>query len=163
LRGVDDGLRQELAALALRGVEYLFFGPAWQRLAADWQPDPSNPTIFFNGPRQAIAVAFNDDYKSPPFSDSARWGANYLPEDGLASGVETYHVWGTLSYAHDFSQAGAASLENRYLKRALECWTGHDGYASLLADFARQAGEPSNDNSANWIGFVGRLQNLGVR
>ena len=163
-RGVDDARRAELEAVLVKGVDYLMFGPAWQRIPNGWQPDPAHPTLFLSGPRQAIAIAPSDDYRSPPFSDRARWGANYLPADGLAGGVEIFHPWQALAYASDATQETAGKgLENRYLKRALACWTGHASYAALLADFAQQQGDPSQDNSSNWTGLAARLQALGVR
>ncbi|MBI5362772.1 MAG: hypothetical protein HZA53_06305 [Planctomycetes bacterium] len=163
-RGVDEARRAELEALLVKGVEYLFFGPPWQRIQNDWQPDPAHPTLYLSGPRQGIAIAPNDDYASPPFSDVKRWGARYLPADGLCGGVEIFHPWQALAYASDATQGSAGKgLENRYLKRALDCWTGHASFATLLADLEQQASDPSQDNSSNWTGLAGRLQALGVR
>lgn len=163
-RGVDDARRAELEALLVQGVEYLLFGPAWQRIQNDWQPDPAHPTLYLSGPRQGIAISPNDDFASPPFSDAKRWGARFLPADGLCGGVEIFHPWQALAYASDATQTTAGKgLENRYLKRALDCWTGHASFAALLADFEQQASDPSQDNSSNWTGLAGRLQALGVR
>jgi hypothetical protein len=52
-RGVDDETRGGLEARG-QGVDYLFFGPAGPRRES-WQPYPAKPTLFLQGPRQAIA------------------------------------------------------------------------------------------------------------
>src|SRR6185503_1226560 len=92
-RGVDDERRKMLERLAVRGVDYLCWGPPWAKQQASWQPDPAHPTRFLQGPRHGIAISLNDDYQSPPFSDEARWGANYMPPDGLGGGIEYFHPW----------------------------------------------------------------------
>jgi len=131
-RGVDDEKRGALEQLAVRGIDYMFFGPPWARLPSSWQPYPAKPTLFRQGPRQAIAVALNDDYETAPFCEQS---PEYLPPDGLGLGVEWYHPWAALSYAQEITDATAGSgLANRYLKRAIEC--------------------------GNWIGFLGKLQSL---
>jgi hypothetical protein len=157
-RGVDDAKRAELEKLALRGIDYLFFGPPWARVANSWQPYPARPSLFLQGPRQAIAVAPNDDYRSPPFCDQS---PEFLPADGLGLGVEWFHPWGALSYAEEISDSTAGKgLENRYLKRAIDCGRPHKNWRELVQDFAEQASDPSYDNSANWIGFLGKLESL---
>jgi hypothetical protein len=163
-RGVDDTRRQGLERLVVRGLEYLMWGPPWQSEKASWQPDPAHPTIFLHGPRQGIAVAMNDNYATPPFCDESRWGPNYLPEDGLGSGIETFHVWLPLEYAHEITDATAGhGLENRYLRRTLDCGVGHKDWRELVKDLHQQTQSSSFDNSANWIGLLGTLQSLGVR
>lgn len=163
-RGVDEPRRAVLSKLAQRTGEYLLFGPPWQRIASEWQPDLDHPTLFFQGPRQGIAVSLNDERATPVFSDASRWGKDYMPADGLGGGVEIVTIWPFLAYLADWTQASAgAGLDNRYLKRALECWTPHASFKDLLASFHEQAADPSNDNSVNWIGLVGMLQALGVR
>lgn len=163
-RGVDDPRRKELEALAVRGVDYLMWGPPWARVANDWQPDPAHPTIFLQGPRQGIAIGLNDNYATPPFCDASRWGGGYLPKDGLGGGVEIFHPWAALSYAAECTQESAGKgLDNRYLRRTLDCWTPHASWKSLALDLHRQASDPSLDNSMNWIGLLGKLQSLGVR
>jgi hypothetical protein len=163
-RGVDDKRRAALGEIVVRGLTYLFWGPPWARLPNGWQPDPAHPTIFLQGPRQGIAIAPNDDYASPPFCDEARWGPNYLPEDGLGQGVEIFHPWAALSYAQEITNDTAGSgLDNRFLRRALDCWTVHKDWHDLVKDLEEQTANSSFDNSANWIGFLGKLQSLGVR
>jgi hypothetical protein len=163
-KGVEDARSEQLSRLAQKAGEYLFFGPPWQRIKSDWQPDPAHPTIFFSGPRQGIAVSMNDERATPVFSDSARWGPNYLPKDGLGQGVEVWTVWTTLQYLSDWTQASAgAGKNNKWLKRSLDCWKGHANYSELLKSFHEQAENASNDNAQNWIGLAGVLQNLGVK
>jgi len=162
--GVDEARTAQLAGLAEKAGEYLFFGPPWQRIQADWQPDPAHPTLYFQGPRQGIAVSLNDDRKEAVFSDAARWGANYLPKDGLGQGVEIWTVWPTLQYLSQWTQETAGSgRNNKWLKRALDCWSTHASYAGLLKSFHEQARDASSDNAQNWIGLAGVLQNLGVK
>ena len=163
-RGVDDERRGALEKLAVKGVDYLMWGPPWARIQASWQPNPVSPTIFEQGPRQGIAVSMNDNFATPPFSDAERWGPNYLPSDGLAGGVEIFHPWAALSYAQEITNDSAgAGLENRYLRRALDCAVPHKDWKSFVEDLHKQALDPSMDNSANWIGLLGKLQSLGKR
>jgi hypothetical protein len=157
-RGVDDAKVTELGRLGQHTADYLLFGPPWQRIPADWQPDPAHPTIFYQGPRQGIAVSMNDERVTPVFA------ANELPKDGLGGGVEIITLWPALAYVAEWTEGSAGKgLENKYLKRALDCWTPHASYKELAKAFAEQAGDPSRDNSVNWIGLLARLQNLGVR
>ncbi|MBL8859863.1 MAG: hypothetical protein JNL28_15255 [Planctomycetes bacterium] len=163
-RDVDEARRAQLGELARRGTDYLFFGPPWQRIQADWQPDPAHPTRFFQGPRQGIAVSLNDDRATPVFSVAEKWGANYLPPDGLGGGVEIWTIWPTLQYVAEWTDPSAGKgLENKYLKRTLDCWTTHANYRELVESFHEQAADASSDNAQNWIGLAGVLQNLGVR
>ncbi len=163
-RGSDDGRRAALEKLGLRAVEYLDFGPPWARQPASWQPDPANPTLFLQGPRQAFAVSRNDERKTPPFSDAKHWGANYLPPDGLGGGVEITYPWAALDWAariHDGSATGGTS--NRYMKRLLEVAMPCNSWTERLRQFGEAASNASTDNSGNWVGLVGRLQAQGVR
>ena len=163
-RGVDDARREALEAIVVRGVEFLFFGPAWMRAPNSWQPDPAKPTLYWYGPRQAIAVSMNDNYATPPFCDEARWGKNYFPPDGFGLGVEWYHSWAPLEYASRITDGTAGEgLANRYLRRTIDCGKGHKGFKDLIADFGEQASDPTYDNSYNWIGLLGRLQGLGLK
>ena len=104
----------------------------------------------------------NDERATPPFCDAKGWGESYLPPDGLGGGVEIFHVWAALSFAQQITSA-SAGLQNRYLRRALDCWIPRSSAAELLHAFYEQAADPSADNSANWIGLAGKLQSLGVR
>lgn len=163
-RGVDDPRRKELAELARRGIEYLLWGPPWSKLPADWQPDPAHPSRFMAGPRWAFAISNNDNYATPPFCDRAKWGLNYLPADGLGGGVEIFQVWHALAYTADATQEShGKGLENRYLKRAIECGDGAATFAGLLEALYKQMNDPSMDNSDQWAGLAGRLQALGIR
>jgi hypothetical protein len=163
-RGVDEPRRVALEKLALRTVEYLFFGPPWQRIPSDWQPDPSHPTLFFQGPRQGIAVSMNDERATPVFSDASRWGPNYLPADGLGGGVEIVTIWPALEYGARITEDTAGhGLSNRYLKRALDCWTPHKTAGELLHAFYDQAVDPYADTSVHWIGLAALMQSLGVK
>jgi hypothetical protein len=163
-RGVDDARREALEGIAVRGIDYLFFGPPWTRAPNSWQPDPAKPTLYWHGPRQAIAVAMNDDFATPPFCDEAHWGKGYMPADGFGLGVEWYHAWAALEYAAAITEGKAGEgLANKYLRRTIDCGKGHTGYKDLLQDFAEQASDPTYDNSANWIGLLGRLQGLGAK
>ncbi|MBL8860726.1 MAG: hypothetical protein JNK02_01845 [Planctomycetes bacterium] len=164
-RGRNERLTQDLEALSVRAVEYLDFGPVWQRIPAGWQPDPARPSIFQQGPRSAFAISRNDERATPPFSDARHWGPNHLPEGGLGGGVEITYPWAALDWAARITEGGAAGrgLANRYLRRALDCGTPRSNWSERLAEFAETASNPSTDNSANWVGLVGRLQSLGVR
>jgi hypothetical protein len=93
-----------------------------------------------------------------------RWGPNYLPPDGLGQGVEIWTVWPTLQYLSDWTDGRDGSgKNNKWLKRALDCWTTHATYAALLDSFHESAQDASSDNAQNWIGLAGVLQNLGVK
>lgn len=163
-RGVDEPRRRGLEALVVAGLDYLMWAQPWARGPNSWQPDPAHPTLFLNGPRQGIAIAMNDDYATPPFSDAARWGPNYLPEDGLGSGIEIFHTWLPLAYAQEITNETAGrGLDNRYLRRTLDCGMGHKDWRDLVKDLHEQTTSSSFDNSANWIGLLGKLQSFGVR
>lgn len=164
-RGSDDARARQLEQLAVRAVEYLAFGPPWQRQAAGWQPDPARPTLFLQGPRAAIAISRNDERATAPFSDVRAWGANFLPPDGLGGGVEITYPWAALDWASRCTDGGAAGtgLSNRYLKRVLDCATPRASWTERLTEFGEGASNASTDNSANWVGLVGRLQSMGVR
>lgn len=161
-RGVDDQRRSALETLALRGLDYMMWGPLWGRQLNSWQPQPPTPPLWNQGPRSGIAISPNDDYKSPPFSNASVYGPNYVPPDGLGGGIEFFHPWAALSWAAEITDGRAGSgLDNRYLKRALDCGHPHANWRALLDDFYEQASNTSFDNSANWIGLLARLQVLG--
>jgi hypothetical protein len=164
-RGVDAGRTRALEDLSVRAVDYLDFGPVWQRIPAGWQPDPARPTIFEQGPRAAFAISRNDERATPPFSDASHWGPSYLPEGGLGGGVELTYPWGSLDWAARITDGTAAGtgLANRYVRRALDAGSPRSNWSERLAEFAQGASSSSTDNSANWCGLVGRLQSLGVR
>lgn len=164
-RGVLDEEREELEQLVVRTVEYLFWGPVFRKFAPPYQPDPKNPRYVY-GPLAAIPVALNDQRATPPFSDIEHWGEGYLPDDFQYKHVDTSYVWQALSYAHEITDGRGdhgAGLGNRYLSRALACGEPRESFRALLRGFYEQALSPSLDDSKNWIGFVGKLQNLGVR
>ena len=162
LREVDDERRKALEDVALRGVDYLFFGLPWARIQNSWQPYPSRPSIFLQGPRQGIAVGLNDNFATLPFCYAEKWGPNYMPPDGLRLGVEWFHPWAALSYAHQITDGGkdGPGLRNKYLRRAIDCGKAHKTFKDLVADFAEQASDPTYDNSPNWIGLLGKIQAL---
>lgn len=163
-RGVDDAARTELEALVLKGLDTLLFGPPFQSVLAEYQPDPDRPTLYLQGPRQTIAVSLDDERATPPFSDAGRWGPNYAPKDGFGGGVEIVHVWTALAYAESISRESAGrGLANRFLRRALECGGHRATFDELAKALADEAADPWSDNSGNWIGLAGRLQALGVR
>lgn len=163
-RGVDEDATASLEALALRCVDYLFFGPVFRKFQTPYQPDPQNPTRFVYGPLAAIPVSLNDGRKTPPFSDVEHWGEDYLPDDFVFRHVDTTYVWEALSFAHEISEdTDGKGLANRYLRRTLSCSAGFESYRDLLRNFYEQSADASLEDSKNWIGLVGKLQNLGVR
>lgn len=163
-RGVDDARRQELEKLALKSLDFLMWGPPWAKQLNSWQPPPPAPPSWWQGPRIGIAISPNDNYKSPPFSKDPVHGPNHLPPDGLGGGVEFFHPWCALSWAQEITEGRAGSgLENRYLKRGIDCGHPHGSWRELVDDFYEQASNSSSDNSANWIGFLGKLQSLGLK
>jgi hypothetical protein len=87
-----------------------------------------------------------------------------LPPDGLGSGIEIFHTWLPLDYAQEITDDSAGhGLENRYLKRTIDCGNGHKDWRDLVRDLEKQTESSSFDNSANWIALLGKLQSLGVR
>ena len=116
--------------------------------------------VTLSGPRWHFAVAPEGGV---PYSDSEHWGENYLPEDGLDGGVETFYAWAALEYGALISEGKAGiGLGNIYLRRARATWTQPRTWGALLSEMFAQASRDSNDNSGNWAGFVGRLQVLGA-
>jgi hypothetical protein len=166
-RDVDPENTRTLEELAVRTVDYLFWPPVFQRFQTPYQPDPENPTRFVFGPLAAIPVAMNDGRKTPPFSDEGHWGADYLPMDFVFKHVDTTYVWEALSYAHEVTDREGSEfgrgLKNRFLQRTLACGPGFQSYGALLQNFHDQSADASLEDSKNWIGLVGKLQNLGVR
>ena len=163
-REVEEIERFKLEMLAVQTVEYLFWGPVFRRFKTPYQPNPSKPRYVY-GPLAAIPVALNDGRKTPPFSDASHWGANYLPDDFTYRHVDTAYVWQALSYAHQITngdEGSGAGLQNRYLKRVLACGQSHTSFSQLMHTFREQAANASIDDSKNWIGLFGKLQNLGV-
>lgn len=162
-RGVDEARRSALEKLALRTLDYLYWGPPFARVAADWQPDPAHPSVYLQGPRWGFAISKNDPYETPPFADAAKWGPNYMPADGLGGGVETYHCFWALDWGRQISESSAGrGLDNKYLRRTLECWVPHKDFGELKKALEEQTRDESQDNSCNWIPFLGALQALGV-
>jgi hypothetical protein len=162
-RGVDDDRRKMLEQLALKSIDFLMWGAPWAKQLSSWQPAPPAPPLHWQGPRIGIAISLNDNYKTPPFAKDAR-GPNYLPLDGLGGGVEFFHPWCALSWAQEITDGRAGSgLENKYLRRGMDCGHPHESWRALLDDFAEQAQGSWSDNSANWISYLGKLQSLGLR
>ena len=164
-RGVDAASRLGLEKLALKTIDYMFWGPLFQRFKPPYQPDPNVPRYVW-GPLSAIPIAPNDGRKTPPFSDAKHWGRDYLPTDFRYKHVDTVYVWQALSFAHDITRAderAGKGRDNRYLARALDCWETYESYSELLQAFYAQTAERSVDDSKNWIGLVGKLQSMGVR
>jgi hypothetical protein len=159
LRGVDDARRVELEALVLRGIETLYFSPLFQRIPNNWQPDPANPTIFVQGPRQVMAVSRNDDYATPPFSDASVYGPHYQPEGGYLGNVEYFHCAWALDYAARLAPPDQAE---RFRHRILDCGVPDASYAERYAGWQKQAPDDSYDNSSNWVEFAGWLQRSGL-
>ena len=159
LRGVDDARRVELEALVLRGIETLYFSPLFQRIPNNWQPDPANPTIFVQGPRQVMAVSRNDDYATPPFSDASVYGPHYQPEGGYLGNVEYFHCAWALDYAARLAPPDQAE---RFRHRILDCGVPDASYAERYVGWQKQAPDDSYDNSSNWVEFAGWLQRSGL-
>jgi len=161
LRGVDDGRRQALEELFLRTVDYLYWGPVWQRREKERRG--GGEPVFEEGPRWAFAVARSDDYATPPFSDAGRWGKDYLPPDGFNGGLELTYGYCTLSLAAELTQeSDGVGAQNRYLRRVLRYGPGYaDLDAVWRALFLGQA-ERGLDRTSTMGGFLARLQELGV-
>lgn len=164
-RGADEARSREVEELALRAVEYLYFGPPFQRVLAEWQPDPRNPSVFVQGPRWGFAISKNDDYRTPPFADAQSWGPAYLPPDGLGGGIECSSGLWLFDWARQISSPAAGTgLENRYLRRALEYGAPHKDFGELARSLEARARDLSADDpAASWSSFLAALQTLGVR
>lgn len=162
LRGRNPRLQSELEGVYLRALEYLYWAPLYSRDRARYQPQGIEEPLVTCGPRWAFAVGRRDGYVEPPFSDAARWGPNYLPPDGTHGGVEFFHCWSALEYGMLITEPKFGSgLENKYLRRTLDCWKTFPNWRALMELQFTEAAKPSSDNSGNWAGFVGRLQALG--
>jgi hypothetical protein len=159
LRGVDPERVAALEELYLRTVEYLFWGPVWRKVKMKWSSD-ENP-VFEQGPCWAFAVALNDNYATPSFSDEQRWGKNYVPADGLRDGVETWYGYSSLSWAADLTQAThGRGAQNRYLRRTCEYGQKRGGYATVYRTLTEGANQPWSDLTGQAAGYLARLQEL---
>ncbi len=158
-RGVDDARRAELEGLVLRGIETLYFGPLFQRIPDNWQPDPAMPTRFVQGPRQGMAIALNDNYATAPFCDAKVYGPDYQPEDGYVGNVEYFHCAWALDYA---SRIAPTEQAERLRRRILDCGVPDASFSARYAAWQKQAPDDSYDNSANWVEFAGWLQRSGL-
>jgi len=157
LRESNPALAKRLDRLTGRALDYLYFGPIWGMAPARNRQLPAK-----HGPREAFAVAERGRYDVPPFCDEDHWGPDHVPEHAFAGGVETFYLWWALEYGY-LSNDTAAGLNNRYLRRILDCAEGSRSYGALLENLYASTRRTASDNSANWIGLAGRLQSLGVR
>ena len=156
-RGIDDRRRVKLERLLLRTVEYLYWGPVWQRLQS------SRSSVYEQGPRWAFAVANKDEYQTPPFSDEKRWGKDYLPEDAFNGGLELSYGYNSLSLAADLTQAEAGrGLGNRYLRRTLVYGQTHPDLSSVYHMLFLGNALRGIDRTGTMGGFLARLQLLEV-
>ncbi|MDP6520699.1 MAG: hypothetical protein QF411_12450, partial [Planctomycetota bacterium] len=149
--GQAPGLSEALRSLALRAVDYLFFGPPWQ-LAAQGEK---------RGPARAFAVAPADprDAAFGPAEDGSDWD---LPTEAVAPEVETLYGLEALAWAALLSEGIQGSgLDNRFLQRALSYGEGAADLRELAAGVGRRAKPPARDDAGNWAGFLGHLQALG--
>lgn len=161
-RGVDEGRRAALEDVLVRATEYLFFDAPFVRERESWS-SPEDP-VWTQGPIWGFAVGFRDDWETPPFCDTTRWGPNYLPPDGVRHGVETFYGWALLAYAADATQASAgAGLKNRYLRRGLDYGHPKRSWKELWREMVRNASQPEYDPTPNATGYLARLQLFGAR
>jgi len=157
LRGRAERLRNSLEKLVLRTLDYLYTEPILASVRA-----PRPPHQQRTGPRAKFAVAMRDGYETAPFSDEATWGPGYLPEDGVADGVEVTYGPALLGYAYLLTRQSAPKrLGNRYLGLLLGPGSS-DGWEDLVGTLFANAARASNDNSGNWASLVGQLQSLGL-
>ena len=103
-RDVDDAKVAQLGALAQRTVDYLFFGPPWQRIPGRLAAGSEPSDDLLPGTEAGIAVSLNDRRATPVFSDVARWGADYMPKDELGGGVEIVTIWPALTYVAEWTE-----------------------------------------------------------
>jgi hypothetical protein len=157
LGGVDGSRTGQLKELYLRTVQYLFWGPVWQRVKTDWSQ--GDAPVFDTGPRWAFAVARNDGDSLPPFSDTSYWGQGYLPDDACYGGVETSYGYATLASAADWTQAtDGAGLKNRYMLRSLDYGRSPASFDELYKRLTGRAADLVHDGSKDSAGFISRLQ-----
>jgi hypothetical protein len=154
--GVDEGRTRLLNWLQVRGCEYLFWSPVWERRTL---PDGSVEA----GPRFCYAVAPHDEPELPPFSKASHWGERYLPEDGLSGPIERVYGFALLAHVQTLPGArGGRGLGGRFLGRAQQMWFAPNSWRKLAARMFEHAGRTSDDYSGNWAGFLAALQGLGA-
>jgi hypothetical protein len=158
LRCLDASVFEEVAPnrskllreLALRAIDYLFFGPPWQQAKSGGQ----------RGPARAFAVA-PADARRDPYAAGEGGTDREFPPDGVAPQVEVLYGWEALAWAASLTDPDQGpGPRNRFLVRALAYGKGADDLQALEAALARRAGAPSRDDSGNWAGFLGYLQAL---
>ena len=158
LRGEDPELVAALEEQFLRAVDYLAFGPVFGCV-----DEPRAPGRVACGPRWQFAVAPVEPAWAAPYSDESVWGVRHLPEGGLGGGVECLYTLAVLEYAATLSEPRAgAGLENRYLRRILDCGSRFESPAAFLREAIARGARDSSEEAQNWEALIGRLQVLGV-
>lgn len=153
------GAFQTLAELHNRGLDYLFFGPVFTH----FQGERYGQRTSVRGPYHRFAVGPKGGPGEPPFCDAARWGPNYLPEDGFGEYVDTAYLWAPLEYGFWLTRdPQAAPLDNRYLRRTLEIGSAPGRVEKLAEEFWRSCTHPVDDNTHNLGTYIGTLQALGL-
>ncbi len=156
LRGTDEARARFLDWLQVRGCDYLFWPPVWERAVLDGG-------YVEQGPRFSYAVGLHDEPDEPPFSDEARWGARYLPEDGLSGPVERIYGFAILAYVQSLTPTrGDRASSGRFLGRAQIMWFAPASWRKLATTMFEHAARPSDDYSGNWAGFLAALQAIGA-
>ncbi len=150
---------QTFAELHNRGLDYLFFGPVFTHFQGQRYGQPTD----VRGPYHRFAVGPKGGPGEPPFCDPARWGPNYLPEDGFGEFVDTAYLWPPLEYGYWLTRDPETDpMDNRYLRRTLEIGSGPGNVETLAKQFWQSCTYPVDDNTHNLATYIGTLQALGL-
>lgn len=162
-RGVDEARAEGLCASFFAAVEYLYWGPPFQRVEDRWAPGhlSAGPTAQF---AVAPRTAEGGESQELPYCFEERWGPGYLPPEGRVPDlVETYYPWDILTYADEWAREAGRSDAGRYLERALILGESVATHGARVERMRLADGRTDLLTSGNHAAYLARVQALGER
>ncbi|MEZ6013506.1 MAG: hypothetical protein R3F49_00200 [Planctomycetota bacterium] len=162
-RGVDAARTKALQESFLAGVDYLYFGPPFQRVIDRWSKGErvAGPSSQF-----AVAPRAADGGESDllPYCYAERWGPDFLPEGGrVPDSIDTTYPWDVLTYAEAWARELGRAAPERYLERTLALGRQAASPAELVQRMRLEDGRSDLSASGNRAAFLARIQALGLR
>lgn len=157
-RDADEERARQLEVVFFRGLEYLYFGPPFQRVEDKWSKGQ-----FVAGPAAQFAVAprgpDGKESSELPYCYAERWGAGFLPKDGLTlDAVERTYSYEVLGYADDWARRAGRPDAARWLERALDLWTGFPRHEAVLQRMRLEDDGNDLSGSGSRAAYLARVQ-----